>query len=194
MLHDNQKHPTHGPPPPGSPSGESLADIGKRLRRSMTQAGIGMTLVAIEVMKLAEHWENYKDQAGGLEIGRWLLKEVDPTVSLRQYIELAKAAKRAGTMAHRMYSNLLLWLHHAIPPSGPESEKKFQECLRIISRVYKKDNGFRPVKKTQGVRLCARFTARRRTRARSEDIIRELRARIERLEAQVRRLGEEPVA
>ena len=169
-------------------SKENLSDIAKRLRSSMRNIHTGQTLVAVEVAKMADVWDKkYKAEAGGLELGPWLIKEVDPTIRLVTYMDLATAAARAGTLSNRVESGALKWMHHQIP-----DDKTFKAAFAEVSKEFREQESL-PLKLSQVRRVCSRFSVPRRGREGLRDQVRSLKARIVRLEAQVRGLGKEPV-
>lgn len=167
---------------------ESLREVGKRLREGMREAHTGQTRVAVEVARLSERWEvEYKAEAGGLELGPWLIKEVDPTIQLAAYVELAEAAKRAGTIWTRVESRGLRWMHRHIP-----EEPDFKAALTDVARAFK-EQGAHPLKLSQVTRVCSRYSVPAKGRERLRDQVRMLKDRVGRLEAQIRSLGAEPV-
>lgn len=168
---------------------EALADIGKRLRDTLRRGAQCEIRVAVEVIALAARWDGYQEEAGGLEIGAWLKKHVHPTRKLKDYKLRAQAADWAKPtgLVSRVESGLLVWLYNACP-----SESALAACAKELHRVYK-ENGDHLVTSAQGVKVCERFITRSRTRQRAHEQIRALKARVQRLEAQLRDLGHEPV-
>jgi hypothetical protein len=157
----------------------------------MQIAHVGQTTVAIEVAKMAEHWDTkWKAEAGGLELGPFLIKEVDPTVKLSTYMELAAGAKRAGTLALRVESRGLRWMHRQIP-----SDESFKAAIADVARAFK-EQGSLPLKLSQVHRVCARYSVPAKGREGLRAEVRRLKDRIVRLEDQVRAgcpKGTEPV-
>jgi len=179
----------------GGGTREPLEEIGKRLRATLQKGAQCKVRVAVEVMRLAEHWSEYREEAGGQEIGAWLKANVDPTWGLREYkirAEAAKAMRETG-VTKWVDDEMLVWLYNATP-----SKEALEACTRDLHRVYV-ENGHRVVKHSQGIKVCERFVTRGKTRQRAHEQIRALKAKVAELEGkvtvlrvQVRRLGGVP--
>lgn len=160
----------------------TLAEIGKRLRQLTRDHEIE---VSFEVVKLSENWEMYRKEAGGLEINKWLQREVHATRRLSWYKSRALAGTRAGSAGKYFASKALLWLSN-----NATDELVFKRCLAVARDHYKAQNS-KPLELSQTCKLFPKLATKPRPR---EDQLKKLLARIARLEGQVRRLGEEPVA
>lgn len=144
--------------------------------------------VAQEVMRLADDWDRYRDEAEGMEIGPWLIKHLDSNRPLAWYKKHAMAAKWLGPgHVNRVEAAGVLWMHNAGVPDA-----LLDTVRKEISRAYR-DNGSVPLRKSQVVRRFQQFVVKRAPRLRLEQRLKDAEARIVRLEKQVRRLGEEPV-
>lgn len=171
---------------------ETLEEIGKRLRRCLNDGDQAHLRVGVEVTQLADRWDEYRDtEAEGMEADKWLRKYVDPTRTLAWYRDHAKASKwiQPTGLHGRLASNLVVWMFHKMNDEDRDASAK------ALDKAWRK-NGQMPLKLTQGRLLLARFTVRGKSKQRHTERIRELEARIARLEVQVRagcKAGTEPV-
>ena len=167
---------------------ESLTETCKRLRSSLRAGKMAELHVAIEVVRLAKNWAHHKAEAGGTTIERWLLANVDPTQTLSWYCSRADAHdwfKPTGMLA-RLEPQGILWMHR----------KRMSRWIlqrpsrRLTGRTGRTEM---PLKGTQVRLVLEHHTASGRCRQRMEEENRALKARIARLEAQIRKVGMEPV-
>ena len=163
---------------------ETLADIARRMRKTLAQGAACEGVVAVEVMRLAERWHDYINEARGLTIGRWLRKYVDPRRLLAWYERKARGYETA--CKHGIHLCLdspaaSWWRDNVSPPAHAATAKTLRAAYVTGGRV--------PLNRGQVARLCKPFVSRSKIGAE----LAALRARIARLEAQVRRLGEVPV-
>jgi hypothetical protein len=167
--------------------GEPLKDIGKRLRARMADLRTGETQVAVVVAGLAKVWDiKYKKESGDMELGPWLLQNVDPTVRLFRYMELAAAHYRCPSLSNRVESRAFRWMHRQIP-----DVVSFNEAMKKIGAEFRtKTQGSHPLTMVQVKRICASYVTAPNA---GISMVRALQERIVRLETQIRGLGAEPV-
>lgn len=188
---------SHGHASGGDPSlavsvGESLKQTAKRLQRALKDSDVA---VSIEVMKMAEAWDAFREEAGGLEIDAWLVREVDPNRNFDWYRKLAEASEWLGAaIAGNLRSDALRWLWNRVRPSNAKLD-----TIRQLLRAEWKRNREAPVGLSQVRRICAEYVARKPEGKRgialreAREALGRSEQRIGRLEAQVRELGGEPI-
>jgi hypothetical protein len=175
---------------------ETLADVGTRLRKALVRASGAEIRVAIEIMKMADEWE-VKWQPQDPErrtVKQWVSKELRPH-DYSYYERIARNAEFVGVkLAARMDREALQRLCcHA---------KTVQDVEIVKLQIHEKyrANGSVPLTVGQMSVIVAPISASRQRgemwqekwrRERDENV--KLKARIDRLEAQIRGLGKEPV-
>lgn len=181
-------------PPLNAPhvaSSESIKQIARRLQAGLKDSDVA---VSVEVMKLAQNWDAYREEAGGLEIDAWLVKEVDPGRNFDWYRKLAEASEWIGkVIAGNLRSEALRWLWNRVRPS----DAKLDGIRQLLRAEYMRNRGA-PVGLSQVKRLCSEYVAKKPEGKRGASL-REAREsagrlaeRIVRLEAQLREAGIEP--
>jgi hypothetical protein len=177
--------------PVRSSTRESLKQVAKRLQLALKDSDVA---VSYEVVRMARDWEDYRDEAGGLEIGAWLVKEVSVGRSFGWYRKRVDAADWIGKgIAEKLDGGALVWLWGQHPDDADVPR------IRKLLSAQSISNRGAAVCLSQVRRLCADYVAKqpegRRGRALHEarTLVGELRARCARLETQVRELGGEPV-
>ena len=171
---------------PPLPPPESLKELATRLRASLRQGAVAEGLVGVEVVRLAANWKKNAPDADGLEIGPWLRKYVDARRSLSWYERKAsahEAAKLLGVSECMDSVAACWWADHV-----PEGQR--EETAETIRDAWR-DGGRVALNRHQLARLCASFVSRRKPWA-SAQLARAL-EHIERLKAQIMKLGGEPV-
>jgi hypothetical protein len=169
-------------------SPEPLGDVAAHLKSILQQSADGHCLVGYIVMELAETWHTRKDEAGGLEIEEWLQKYVDQLKPLKWYIRRGKAyiaAKKAGLLG-LVSSDGLAWLNEAVPESQ-------HRVVAEVIRPQLKQHGTGVLSRDQIAKICHPYVTKRKSRFWASEELKDLRARVTRLEAQIRALGAEPV-
>lgn len=173
---------------------ESLASIAKRLKARAKASAQAEYENAKEIVALSESWdETRKRESGGLDFAMWLARNVSPTKRLSHYVTLAEARKKLGTNAERMEPRAAVWLARATGEAKPDETTR-AKLQKALTR-----QGQAPLTLAQVRGLCPDLVARgsNRPRVSEVEVLREKAQaqakRIERLEEQVRRLGEEPV-
>lgn len=168
-------------------SHESLSEIAARIRKTIRDSDRSILECAREIVKMSKNWAHYRQEANGLEINKWLVKEIDPTRRLSWYIDRVERADKIGPIAQRLDHQSIYWLGGAV--TDPENIKSVAQHL---NEAFMR-NGRVLLKKSQVVRICERFTTKGQSRMRTEDKLRIALARITRLEEQLRKAGLEPV-
>ena len=87
---------------------ESLSTRARRWRSALTDAATGPLIVASEIVSLADHWEAYKEEAGGLSCASWLQARVTHRGQALDYFAKRHAAvKLLGEACRRT-------MHHEV--------------------------------------------------------------------------------
>lgn len=165
---------------------ESLKDVARRLRASLSQGATAEGVVAVEVMRLSATWDKDRDDAEGMEIGPWLAKYVDGRHFLSWYERRAsayEAAKVAG-LHNSMDAHAAVWWVAHVAKSDRADKSPTTEQIR---KVCKGQNRV-PTSLQQVKRICHEFIS-----ARPENALKNAIAHIERLKKQIVGLGAEPV-
>lgn len=154
----------------------------------LNDAAVGPLVASVEIVAIANAWENkYAVEHGGT-VADWL-RELHPAQTLAWYKRRSDAVAALGkSVTARLHHEAAVWVLNNVPSN------LFEGIKFEVNKLYR-DNGSMPVTKTQIVksgkalmevtekakkpRACVNCTA--------------LEARVERLEKQIRRLGEEPV-
>jgi hypothetical protein len=176
------------------PPHEPITAIAARLRKQTQRADYGMTLVALEVMRLSKSWEaTYYVEAGLIEFETWLRREVDSRRPLSWYADLARAAQNNPTLKKRLESGALLWFEK----KNPTEAERERSRLELHEAFRENDNT--PLSTGQVTRRLRHLITNRtrpmprdRKRERNEALRLAL-EHIERLKAQIRKLGAVPV-
>jgi hypothetical protein len=205
MFHRNQdpqrKHPSAAPTGGDSGSGsggpkgqlkkpptESLSDIGKRLRAALLRSATSETEVSIEVAAMAKRWdEDYRHQAGDVEIEKWLRSAIDSDRPLKWYVHRAEAAKALPGLTDCVTSKALVWAYGKLP-----NKAAIDQATADIRAKFR-EKGSTPLRESAVVGLCSKYVSQSASRMTKDDQIRVLRERVRRLEAQIRELGADPV-
>jgi hypothetical protein len=173
---------------PPTRGGESLKAIAKRLREMLKLSDSLVVEVAIEVIRLAGSWEQYRADANGLEIGPWLKTAIHASRDLSWYRMVAEAFGRRGkSFAGRVSCSALVWADRKV--TNPAD---FRNLERDVNAKYRQQ-GSMLLTLEQVKRIGAAYVAQgpdAGISVRAE--LRAARERIARLEAQVRGLGFEP--
>jgi hypothetical protein len=168
---------------------EPLTKVASRLRSFIKRGAAIDGFLGIEVMHLAETWESRKAEAGGMELGPWLRKHVHPSRSLAWYERKARGVRAAKThgIAGRMDSTAVCWWADNVPEKARAATAQLIRDAWFLGKRVVLNRG-------KVARLCAPFVSRRTVvRIVVSEELQRLRARIERLEAQIRALGAKPV-
>lgn len=163
------------------PQSTPLVTIKANLCKAVRDGAVSEIALAIQVMRLANVWDStYKQQAGGLELGPWLWANVArrPLSWYTRRSDLAKAADAIG-LRDCFDGPALVWWGKSVPV-GARQNTMFQ-----IRQAWKTNNRL-PLNLAQTKLVCSEFVRRGTS-------IKQLIARIQRLEAQIKGLGATPV-
>jgi hypothetical protein len=169
---------------------EPLAEVRERLRKLVKRSSMAEYKLALAVRDLAKNWERYADEAD-CSIGEWLRKNVHVGRTLNWYIHVAAAHDRLGHASSELEWRAGCWVTNRSTVDG-----ELAENLTILHRLYRR-SGSTPLSLPQAKRalshLLERTGKRPEQRERLKVTNKRLRERIERLEAQIRSLGAEPI-
>lgn len=95
---------------------ENLSDRCARLRSAIRRADAAVYEVCTEIVFIADHWDDYRDEAG-CEAGPWVRK-VDPRRSLSWYREIHAASEKLGRDAECVTWDAARWLAKVMTKSS----------------------------------------------------------------------------
>jgi hypothetical protein len=137
---------------------EQLSTIGARLRSTMNASAAGPALVAQEVVRLGNKWDDYRDEAGGADCTTWLKKHVTGSKGLAWFERLNAAVETVGRgHANRMESEATLWVGQSLAAAHRPT------VLERVSKQYRKNNSS-CVTIWQVRRLAAEFLSPRKAK------------------------------
>lgn len=164
----------------------TLAEIAKRIRLYMRDQSVQ---AAIEVIRVRDNWDRYEDQADGLTFTQWL-KAVHPTRSVKWFVaryEQFQRHKRLKSGFVRMVDGpALYWM------SGATDQELINSKFKLLL-AWKANGAEIALNLNQVRRICPHLSREASQRETLSDKLMEARERIKRLEAQIRKLGAEPV-
>lgn len=114
----------------------SLADKTKEWKRILGDAARGPLVVATDVVSIANHWDEYAAEAGGLSFNGWLKKTLGPGRGLAWFECRARAVRNLGEASRR-------YLHHevAVWVSGNVSPADYDKAKRVLFHAARAQNG-----------------------------------------------------
>ncbi len=115
---------------------DRLNDFVTRTRAAMAASDSGPLIVARDVMAIADNWERYKEEAGGLDCSRFLTSTFGAGRGLAYFANRVEAVAFIGESARRT-------LHHqvAIYILNNVSKEFVAEVLSALTRERKKNGG-----------------------------------------------------
>lgn len=114
----------------------SLADKTKEWKRILGDAARGPLVVATDVVSIANHWDEYAAEAGGLSITGWLKKTLGAGRNLAWFERRAKAVRVLGEAARRnLHHEVAVWVSENVPPAH------YDKAKRVLFHAARAQNG-----------------------------------------------------
>jgi hypothetical protein len=150
-----------------------LSEAAASLKKAIADGGVGPMRAAATIMDLNARWEDYRQEAGGVDCGKWIRDEVTPTLGIDWFQKLAGCVDALGkSVAMCMHYAAVWWLASNV--SNPEARRKVVDealgvyrgqgralvTLNQVKRVARKV-GVMPKPKTVG-RACSTCDALRK--------------------------------
>lgn len=122
--------------PAPAPERQDLNDRIGRWRRALADAATGPLIIAEEIVRMAERWEDFKDAADGLDCSAFLRKHLGKGRGLPFFKERATAVARLGEAVRRtVHHEVAVWASRNIPPD------LIEPCKLELMRGAKEQNG-----------------------------------------------------
>jgi hypothetical protein len=124
-----------------------LKERATKWQQAMRNADTGPLVIAKEVLTVVNHWDKFKADAGGLDVGPWLGKVFGAGRKVKYWSTRAEAVDSLGKSVRRfMHHEVAIWVHQTVPA---QHRTKFVKELAAA----RNENGGNPVSKMQAARL-----------------------------------------
>jgi hypothetical protein len=114
----------------------ALTEKAAQWRKVLSDADRGPLIVAADVVALADRWDDYESEAGGLSITGWLRKNLGAGRGLAWFERRAKAVRVLGEASRRNLNHgVAVWVSENVPPS------QFDAAKRVLYHGARAQNG-----------------------------------------------------
>jgi len=115
---------------------EDLGQRARRWKRALADSATGPLIIAPEIVDLAEHWEQYKAEAGGQSCTAWLQSVLTRGQNYAYFYARHRAVERLGEASRRT-------MHHevAVYVTNNVQDQYIDAVKLMLMRECKAQNG-----------------------------------------------------
>jgi hypothetical protein len=111
-----------------------LTDVAKQIKSAMEHSDTGPLVIAADVVKLAEKWKDYKEDAGKLSCAQWLTRELgNKKRGLAYFRARHRAVEALGEESRRMlHHEMAVYIVNNVPKEQWDEVKEtlYKKCVR----------------------------------------------------------------
>ncbi len=116
--------------------GLNLQELATRMKAAVSNGATAPLIVAQDVVQLAAHWDEYKQEAGGVECTTWLQSICGGGINLSWWSARNEAVERLGESCRRTTDH-----HVAVWAARKLDDESIRRAALILRREQKQNHG-----------------------------------------------------